>query len=89
MDELTRASKEARSVPEAPIDMEYIGSIQGKYEEFHYYKKADKYYYETNYDRTRREELKKKRIRRYAKKIAHMPQTDVPVTSATQILNHS
>lgn len=68
MDELTRASKEARSVPEVPIDMEYIGSIQGKYEEFHYYKKADKYYYETNYDRTRREELKKKRIRRYAKK---------------------
>lgn len=48
--------------------MEYIGSIQGKYEEFHYYKKADKYYYETNYDRVRREELKKKRIRRYAKK---------------------
>ena len=39
MDELTRASKEARSVPEAPIDMEYIGSIQGKYEEFHITKK--------------------------------------------------
>ena len=61
-EELRIAAENARSVPGAEdperLGMIYIGTIQVKEKNYHYYKSEDSYFYETDSDRQMRTMIK-------------------------------
>ena len=62
MEDLEKIWKQARSLPDGPRG-KYIGAMRKEANTFFFYEDRGEYFYETDYDRRRRKELKNARSR--------------------------
>ena len=62
MEDLDKIWEQARSLPDGPRGR-YIGAKHTEYNTYFFYEDGEEYFYETDYDRRRRKELKNARSR--------------------------